>query len=96
MKIEAFRAVCPVEIGDEVFVIGDKAYYLVPGTKATQEFLQPLLQQGDRRKIEDIATVMHCKSGNIEFGYKLSGKQEYRNLDVIAIGVSNNECSVSK
>ena len=45
MKIEAFRAVCPVEIGDEVFVIGDKAYYLVPGTKVTQEFLQSLLQQ---------------------------------------------------
>ena len=47
--------------------------------------MQSLLQQGDRRKIEDIATVMYCKSGNIEFGYKLSGKQEYRNLDVIAI-----------
>lgn len=85
MKTAAFRAVCPVEIGDEVFIIGDKAYYLVPGTKVTQEFLQQLLQQADRRKIEDISTVIYCKSGNIEFHYKLNGKQEYRKLDVIAI-----------
>lgn len=85
MKTAAFRAVCPVEIGDEVFIIGYKAYYLVPGTKVTQEFLQQLLQQADRRKIEDIATVIYCKSGNIEFHYKLNGKQEYRKLDVIAI-----------
>lgn len=85
MKMEAFRAVCPVEIGDEVFIIGDKAYYLVPGAKVTQEFLQSLLQQGDRRKIEDIATVMYCKSGNIEFNYKLNGEQEYKKLDVVAV-----------
>lgn len=85
MKMEAFRAVCPAEIGDEVFIIGGKAYYLVPGAKVTQEFLQQLLQQADRRKIEDIATVMYCKSRNIEFHYKLNGKQEYKNLDVIAI-----------
>ena len=74
MKMEAFRAVCPVEIGDEVFIIGDKAYYLVPGVKVTQEFLQSLLQQGDRRKIEDIATVIYYKSGTVEFHYKLNGE----------------------
>ena len=35
MKMTAFRAVCPVEIGDEIFIIEDKAYYLVPGVKVT-------------------------------------------------------------
>lgn len=38
MKMTAFRAVCPVEIGDEIFIIGDKAYYLVPGVKVTPKF----------------------------------------------------------
>ena len=52
MKIEAFRAVCPVEIGDEVFVIGDKAYYLVPGTKVTQEFLQSLCSRETEGKLK--------------------------------------------
>lgn len=39
MKMTAFRAVCPVEIGDEIFIIGDKAYYLVPGRKGNTKIL---------------------------------------------------------
>lgn len=85
MKMTAFRAVCPVEIGDEIFIIGDKAYYLVPGVKATQKFWYSLLQQSDRRNIEDIATVMYYKSGNVEFQYKLNGEQEYRRLNIVAV-----------
>jgi len=85
MKMTAFRAVCPVEIGDKIFIIGDKAYYLVPGVKVTPKFWYSLLQQSDRRNIEDIATVMYCKSGNVEFQYKLNGEQEYRKLNVVAV-----------
>ena len=75
MKMTAFRAVCPVEIGDEIF----------PGVKVTPKFWYSLLQQSDRRNIEDIATVMYCKDGNVEFQYKLNGEQEYRKLNVVAV-----------
>lgn len=85
MKMTAFRAVCPVEIGDEIFIIGDKAYYLVPGVKATSKFWYSLLQQSDRRNIEDIATIMYCASGNVEFQYKLNGEREYRKLNVVTV-----------
>lgn len=85
MKMTAFRAVCQVEIGDEIFIIGDKAYYLVPGVKVTPKFWYSLLQQSDRRNIEDIATIMYCASGNIEFQYKLNGEQEYRKLNVVTV-----------
>lgn len=50
MKMETFRAVCPVEIGDEVFVIGDKAYYLVPGAKVTQEFFAVAFAAGRQKE----------------------------------------------
>ena len=85
MKMTAFRAVCPVEIGDEIFIIGDKAYYLMPGIKVTPKFWYSLLEQADKRKIEDIATVMYCQSGNVAFHYKLNGEQKYRKLDITAV-----------
>ena len=80
-----FNAICLVEIGDEIFIIDGKAYYLLPGIKIPQKFWYILCTQAEKRKIEDIATVMYCGSKNVEFHYKLNGEQEYRKLDVVAI-----------
>lgn len=85
MKMTAFRAVCPVEIGDVIFIIENKAYYLTPGVEATENFWFSFFQQAERRTIEDIATTMYCKSGNVEFQYKLNGEQEYRKLNVVTV-----------
>ena len=85
MKMTMFNAICPVEIGDEIFIIDGKAYYLLPGIKIPQKFWYILYTQAEKRKIEDIATVMYCGSKNVEFHYKLNGEQEYRKLDVVAI-----------
>ena len=85
MKMTMFNAICPVEIGDEIFIIDGKAYYLLPGIKIPQKFWYILCTQAERRKIEDIATVMYCESGNVEFHYRLNGEQEYKKLDVVAI-----------
>lgn len=85
MKMTMFNAVCPIEIGDEIFIIGGKAYYLLPGIKIPQKFWYTLCTQAERRKIEDIATVMYCESGNVEFHYRLNGEQEYKKLDVVAV-----------
>lgn len=85
MKMTMFNAVCPVEIGDEIFIIDGKAYYLLQGIKIPQKFWYTLCTQAERRKIEDIATVMYCESENVEFHYRLNGEQEYKKLNVVAV-----------
>lgn len=85
MKMTAFNAVCPVEIGDEIFIIGDKAYYLTPGITVTKKFWYALCQQAEKRRIDDIATVMYCASGKVDFLYRLNEELGYRKLDIATV-----------
>lgn len=85
MKMMAFNAACPLEIGDEIFVIGNNAYYLAPEVKITQRLWDALCTQAEKRRVEDIATTMYCKSGGIEFSYKLNGDQVYKKLNVAEV-----------
>lgn len=49
MKMMAFNAACPLEIGDEIFVIGNNAYYLAPEVKITQRLWDALCTQAEKR-----------------------------------------------
>lgn len=85
MKTTVFNAVCPVEIGDEIFIIGNKAYYFTPGITVPKKLWYALCQQADRRRIEDIATIMYCGSGKTEFLYRLNEEKGYRKLNISTV-----------
>lgn len=85
MMMRAFNAVCPVEIGDEIVIIGEKAFYIAPGVKAKARFWYALYEQGKTHVIKDIASIMYCKSGKIEFRYRLDEESEYRALEIIQV-----------
>ena len=85
MKMTAFRAVCPVEIGDEIFIIDNKAYYFTPEITVPKELWNALCKTGDRRRIEDIATIMYYRSEKVEFLYRLNEEKGYKKLDIAKV-----------
>lgn len=81
MKMAAFRVICPLEIGDTVFVADGKkeAFYVRQQEKPRQiTIVGPV----SAHKVTDIATIHYLKTGKASFTYELDGSGEYRELDV--------------
>lgn len=66
MKMAAFNAVCPYEIGDKVKVL--KQVQVTPFAKSYMV---------DTATITDIACTHYIKAGKIEFSYELDNSGEY-------------------
>lgn len=86
MKMQAFNAKCPLEIGDKVIVkkegSGKTAYYIPSNAMAKPEVWRELFQNGTECVITDIAVVHFCRSGQIQFQYELDNSGTYEMLIV--------------
>ena len=69
MKLAAFNAVCPVEIGDKVVIL-EVAGKNENGVMYTQ-------REG---VITDIACTHYIKSGKVVFTYELNGSGKYERI----------------
>lgn len=82
MQMTAFKAVCPLEIGDEVAVkeprAGIKEAYYIP-----TEHEVALCGEASFHTVTDIATLHFLKNHEILFMYELDGSKEYERLEVI-------------
>jgi len=70
MQVAAFNAVCPFEIGDKVYVLGQRMASW-PGELPTNE---------KAKTITDIATVHFLKNGGIEFLYEFDNSGKYERI----------------
>lgn len=72
MKVQAFNAKCPLEVGDKVIIRneakGMAAYYTPENLKAPAE----LLESGTECIITDIAVIHFFREGKIQFRYELN------------------------
>lgn len=83
MKMAAFKAVCPLEIGDKVATKeptekgeAKEAYYLPDGHMVI------LTGAVAMHTVTDIATLHFLKNGNVSFMYELDGSGKYEPLTV--------------
>ena len=72
MKLAAFNAVCPVEIGDKVVIL-EVAGKNENGVMYTQ-------REG---VITDIACTHYIKSGKVVFTYELNGSGKYERITTL-------------
>lgn len=91
MRLSAFSAVCPAEIGDRVIAKqegNEKTIYLIlpdhkiPNAVKRSEEWRALLENGKESVITDIAAVHFCRSGQIQFQYELDNSGVYETLIV--------------
>jgi hypothetical protein len=83
MKMAAFKAVCPLEIGDTVAIRRAEK----PGETATAYYIPtgaPIILTGTVaiHKITDIATLHYLKSGEVQFMYEIDNSGKYMPLAV--------------
>lgn len=87
MKVQAFNARCPLEIGDKVFIRqgkdGKTAYYLPPEFETMEAELKRIFLYETRHIITDIATVHFLKNGSIQFQYEIDGSGKYEPLNIV-------------
>lgn len=69
MKVAAFNAICPYEIGDRVVII-EKAERNENGVMYTQ-------REG---VVTDIACTHYIKTGEVIFSYELNGSGKYERI----------------
>lgn len=78
MKMTAFNAVCPLEIGDRIITTpeGKEAVFLAQAAA--------VLVKGPAAiyTVTDIACTHYIKNGGIVFSYELDNSGQYRELDV--------------
>lgn len=93
MRLSAFSAVCPLEIGDKVIVKregSEKTIYLIwpddklPSAVKQSEEWRALLENGKESVITDIAAVHFARSGKVQFQYELDNSGIYEILIVKA------------
>ena len=86
MKVQAFNARCPLEIGDKVIVKqeerGKVAYYIPPNATAKPEVWWALFENGKECVITDIAVIHFFRKGEIQFQYELNNSGTYEQLIV--------------
>ncbi len=78
MKLTAFNAKCPLEIGDRIITTpGGKEAVFVAGTAA-------VLIKGPAAvyTVTDIACTHYLKTGKVVFTYELDNSGKYRELDI--------------
>lgn len=82
MKLQAFNARCPLEVGDKVIIReeekGMTAYYTPENLKIPAE----LLGSGVECIITDIAVIHFFREGKIQFQYELNNSGIYEPLIV--------------
>ena len=83
MKMAAFKAVCPLELGDTVAVTAPKAagepkeaYYLPDGHMVILSGAVSI------HKLTDILTLHFLKNSDVSFMYELDGSGRYEPLTV--------------
>lgn len=83
MKMAAFKAVCPLELGDTVAVTTSKAagepkeaYYLPDGHMVILSGAVSI------HKVTDILTLHFLKNSDVSFMYELDGSGRYEPLTV--------------
>lgn len=78
MKMAAFNAVCPLEIGDQIITTpeGKEAVYIAKA--AAVIFKEPAAAY----TVTDIACTHYIKTGKVAFAYELNNSGEYRELDI--------------
>lgn len=84
MKMTAFNAVCPLEIGDKIIKVPGNpvAVYVRP----TPQPRAVIMQQGAKTHvITDIAAVHYIRDRKIVFTYELDRSGRYQELDVKVI-----------
>lgn len=83
MKMAAFKAVCPLEIGDTVAIRPTQK----PGETATAYYIPtgaPIVLTGAVaiHQITDIATLHYLKKGEVQFLYEIDNSGKYMPLAV--------------
>ena len=82
MKLQAFNARCPLEVGDKVIIRREEerkvAYYTPEKIRVPEE----LLESGTECVITDIAVIHLLRGGKIQFQYELNNSGIYESMRV--------------
>lgn len=78
MKMAAFNAVCPLEIGDQIIATPEGKEAVFMPTAAAVLFKEPAAVY----TVTDIACTHYIKTGKIVFTYELNNSGKYRELDI--------------
>lgn len=80
MKMAAFNAICPLEIGDKVIKVqGSNEVVYIPANRIKAVFIQGPAQV---HTVTDIACTHYIKAGKIAFSYELDNSGGYAELEV--------------
>lgn len=88
MKLQAFNAKCPLEIGDIVFIktneTGNNTAFLIPPEfKTLPDKLRKALIGEKECVITDIAVIHYCREGIVNFQYEVDKSGRYEPLDIV-------------